>query len=150
MSVDAGVEAYAGFENKAYRGVAGATAATEMKNIMDLDWDDSMGSYEKTTRGDGGTKSFRSGLREHKLTFSMIRNFLNADYAAIREAYIARTPIAIKVTDPTGADGLDADWNVEAMKKGEPIDGNATVDVTCSINTDIRLPVDIGAAAGGA
>lgn len=144
--VDAGVEAYAGYENKAYRGTAGTTGATEMKNVMDLDWDDSMGSYEKTTRADGGTKSFRPGLREHKLTFSMIRNYTNADYAAIRAAYVARTPLAIKVTDPTGADGLDADWNIDVMKKGEPIDGVSTVDVTCSINSDIRLPIDIAAA----
>lgn len=147
--VDAGVEAYAGFENKAYRGTVGATAATEMKNVMDLDWDDSMGSYEKTTRADGGTKSFRPGLREHKLTFSMVRNFLDADYAAIRAAYVGRTGIAIKITDPTGADGIDADWNVDAMKKGEPIDGVDTVDVTCSINTDMRVPVEIGAASAG-
>ncbi len=127
-----------GNECKLFRGTAGATAATLMTNVMDLDVSDSRSSHQVTKRGDGGFHSFRSGLRTVEVSFKMEKDG-GADYSAIEAAYTNNTPLAFLAADPDGA-GLDADWNVVEFSDTEPIDGIVETSVKLTINTDERTP----------
>lgn len=130
---------HAGKAEKLYRGTAGSTATTLMDNVADVTFDTSAGEIDVTTRGSGGWADYIDGVKDGTLTFRMFKDSDDADYQAVRAAYLAGTPLAFLVADDTGA-GWDLDCKVMGFSDSAPIADAAAVEVTCRPNCATRNP----------
>jgi hypothetical protein len=131
-----------GLNAKLYRGTAGSTAATEVKNIRDLTFNDEKGSADISVRG----STFELGmptLRKITLDFEMVVDETDADYAAILAAYVAGTAIAIKCVSSTYGSGVDMDCLIQKMNRKEPLKDIITADVSLVPTYITRYPAAV-------
>ncbi len=129
-----------GLDAKLLRGTAGATAATEVKNVKDLTLNLESGEADVTTRATKGWKASVATLKEASLEFGILYDTEDADFAAFQAAYFGNTPIALFVTDGNGS-GLDADWSITGFSMEQNLEEAVTVSVTAKPTASTRAPV---------
>ena len=128
-----------GLDAKLMRGTAGATAATEVKNVKDLTLNLESGDADVTTRATKGWKASVATLKEASLEFNMLYDTEDADFTAFQTAYFSNTPLALFVTDGNGS-GLDADWSITGFSMEQNLEEAVTVSVTAKPTASTRAP----------
>ena len=129
-----------GLDAKLLRGAAGATGATEVKNVKDLTLNLESGEADVTTRATQGWKASVATLKEASLEFGILYDAEDADFTAFQAAYFGNTPIALFVTDGNGS-GLDADWSITGFSMEQNLEEAVTVSVTAKPTASTRAPV---------
>ena len=129
-----------GLDTKLLRGTAGATGATEVKNVKDLTLNLESGEADVTTRATQGWKASVATLKEASLEFGILYDTEDADFTAFQTAYFGNTPIALFVTDGNGS-GLDADWSITGFSMEQNLEEAVTVSVTAKPTASTRAPV---------
>ena len=129
-----------GLDAKLLRGTAGATGATEVKNVKDLTLNLESSEADVTTRATKGWKATVAALKEASLEFGILYDTEDADFTAFQAAYFGNTPIALFVTDGDGH-GLDADWSITGFTVEQPLEEALTVSVTAKPTASTRAPV---------
>jgi len=129
-----------GLDAKLLRGAAGATGATEVKNVKDLTLNLESSEADVTTRATKGWKATVAALKEASLEFGILYDTEDADFTAFQAAYFGNTPIALFVTDGDGH-GLDADWSITGFTVEQPLEEALTVSVTAKPTASTRAPV---------
>ena len=128
-----------GLDAKLMRGTAGATAATEVKNVKDLTLNLESGDADVTTRATKGWKASVATLKEASLEFGILYDTEDADFTAFQTAYFSNTPMALFVTDGNGS-GLDADWSITGFSMEQNLEEAVTVSVTAKPTASTRAP----------
>ncbi|MDD3155652.1 MAG: phage tail tube protein [Victivallaceae bacterium] len=128
-----------GLDAKLMRGTAGATAATEVKNVKDLTLNLESGEADVTTRATEGWKASVATLKEASLEFGILYDTEDADFTAFQAAYFSNTPLALFVTDGNGS-GLDADWSITGFSMEQNLEEAVTVSVTAKPTASTRAP----------
>ena len=128
-----------GLDAKLLRGTAGATGATEVKNVKNLTLNLESGEADVTTRATQGWKASVATLKEASLEFGILYDTEDADFTAFRAAYFGNTPIALFVTDGNGS-GLDADWSITGFSMEQNLEEAVTVSVTAKPTASTRAP----------
>ncbi|MBN2132868.1 MAG: hypothetical protein JW741_25440 [Sedimentisphaerales bacterium] len=131
-----------GLDAKLYRGVAGAPAATEMTNVRDVTLADEKGEANISRRGSRWSV-VKATRRKVSVNFTMINDDTDADLIALRAAYAADTPLAFKILDKTAGKGVDADWEIMKMERGEPDETEQTISVTIKPTFVTRWPAEV-------
>lgn len=128
-----------GLDAKLLRGIAGATGATEVKNVKDLTLNLESGEADVTTRATQGWKASVATLKEASLEFGILYDTEDADFTAFQAAYFGNTPIALFVTDGNGS-GLDADWSITGFSMEQNLEEAVMVSVTAKPTASTRAP----------
>ena len=128
-----------GLESKLFFGAAGATAATEMKNVKDVTLNMETGEADVTTRAAEGWRLTAATLKEASVEIEMVWDPSDGGFAAIKEAYFSAEPLALFVSDGNEK-GLDADFVVTSFSRSEPLEEALTVSVTCKPTLVNRAP----------
>ncbi len=138
-----------GLNAKTYRNTGSYESPTwvEFKNIVDLEYPDSMQEADFTTRGSNGFSEKEPTLRDLELNFGMVNKAGDADLAAVATAYASRAKLDLQVLDNgiavNGAKGVRARWKVFSFKKGQPLAGAQTMDVGMKPCVDAHPPSDV-------
>ena len=82
-----------------YRGEAGQTASTEMTNVKDVELNLTTGEADITTRAANGWRAYVATLKEASLTLQMNYDSNDADFTAIKNAFMNKSAIAFLVGD---------------------------------------------------
>ena len=131
-----------GLSCKLFRGTAGTTAATEMTNVKDVTVNMEVGEADITTRAANGWKQSIGTLKDASIEFEMLVDSTDADYAAVRDAFLGNTALAIFASNGSGS-GLDCDAVVTNFSEEQPLEEAVTVKVTLK-------PTNIGGENGRA
>lgn len=106
----------------------------EIPNVKDLSLELTTDEADVTTRGNDGWKATLATLKDASIQFQMVWELTDADFIAIRRAYLNNTSIALAALsgDKTtvGVDGLWADFMVTNFTKSENLADAQMVDVT--------------------
>ena len=129
-----------GINAKLLRGTAGATGATEVKNVKDLTLNLESGECDVTTRATKGWRATVATLKEASLEFAILYDTEDLDFQAFSDAYFGNTPLALFVTDGAG-NGLDADFSITGFSVEQPLEEALSVSVTAKPTASTRAPV---------
>lgn len=110
-----------GFEAVLYRGTAGTTASTEMKNVKDVTPNLETNQIDVTTRATNGWRAWASGLKDGTLEIQVQYDPADDDYQALHQSFLTNSAIALFVSDGLG-NGIDADWIVSAENDPQPLE----------------------------
>jgi len=133
MSINRGLDA------KLYRGTAGSTAATEVKNVRDLNYDSEWTEEDISTRGSTFELSAAT-MQKVAVNWEMLADDADVDLDAIRAAHESRTVLAFKIVDKAGGKGIDADWIVVKCARKQGLKGVITYDVSIKPTYVSRYP----------
>jgi len=125
-----------GLKCKLYRGPAGSQANIEMKNVSNVTLNLEKGEADITTRKANGWRMSAATLKEASIEFEMLYDPDDADFAAVFNAFLNDTPLAIFVTDGAGS-GLDCDCVVMNVSQDQSLEEAVKANVTLK-------PTDIG------
>jgi hypothetical protein len=106
---------------------AAANGATwlEVEAVKDITLDVSSGEADVSSRT-STWKEYRSTLKDASLEVTMPVKPGDTDFAAIRDAWVARTPIALAVMSgpiaTTGEEGAVGNWTVVSLSREEPLE----------------------------
>lgn len=128
-----------GLDAKLFRGVAGATAATEMKNVKDVTLNIESGEADVTTRKAAGWRLSVATLKEGSVEFNMNYDTADADFQAIQAAFFSKTALAFFISDGHG-NGLDADFSILNFNISQPLEEAMSVSVTIKPTDSQRAP----------
>lgn len=131
-----------GLNCKLFRGEAGSTAATEMKNVKDVSCSLETGEADITTRAADGWRVNVATLKEATIEFGMLYDTEDADLNAISDAFFNNTAIALFVSDGLGS-GLDCDAVITQFNVEQNLEEGVNVSVTAK-------PTNIGGENGRA
>lgn len=131
-----------GLDCKMYRGTAGTTAATLMKNVKDVTCSLETGEADITTRAAQGWRVTRATLKEASIEFGMLYDTADADTQAVSESFFGNVPIAMFVSDGAGS-GLDCDASITQFNIEQNLEEAVNVSVTAK-------PTNIGGSSGRA
>jgi hypothetical protein len=125
-----------GLDAKLYRNTGTYTTPTwnEVKNVKDVTLNLEAGEADVTTRGNAGWRATVATLKDASIEFEMVWDSADDDFAAIRDAFLNRTPIELAVMDgditTTGSQGLRASCIVTNFSRNEALEEAITVSVT--------------------
>ncbi|MBQ6473452.1 MAG: hypothetical protein IJJ33_15810 [Victivallales bacterium] len=117
-----------GYAGKLYGGTAGTTASTEITHAKNVKVSVSMDTVDATDRSNNGWKDNLTALKDASLSFTLVYDSTDTNYAAIRAAAIAGTPYAFKPDNGNGS-GLDADWVITKFDENQDIGEAISADV---------------------
>lgn len=137
-----------GLDAITYYGAAGTTAATELDILKEISVDTSADDASAGYR-DSPFKSHDVGLIDITGSMTLKNNTSHAGFIAIREAYLSRGSIALKILDKVSGEGFDGDFKITVFSRSEPIDGKIEVTANFVLNTDLREPTWVEAGGGG-
>lgn len=129
-----------GYEGQIFYGAAGATASTQLTNVLDLDYDTSLTRGDTTVRGVGTTLPQETSLPtaiKPVITWSMLNKSNDAALTALRAAAKAGTIIALRTKDHSTGTGFDGDVTL-SMKLGKPLKGVQKFDFSAEATDDTR------------
>lgn len=125
-----------GFEGKLYWGVAGTTAATELKIAKDVSY-----KFEPTLADVSDRDSIIDYMKtagvKFTLEFDCNNDDSNAFIAALRVAAASGACIAFKTKDKATGWGCDGDFTV-SDDESQSLRDAQKIKVSCSPNNDIR------------
>lgn len=130
-----------GFEGKLYYGSAGGTADTELDNVTDVNITLEDDEADVSTRADAGEKATVPTTRSREIEFTMIKKTTDANYIAMQNAYINRTPLAIKMLDYAGGPGWQTDMSIFSFSDAQPLNEAQTISVTMKRTAGAALTV---------
>ena len=133
------MSAIIGLDAKLYRGAAGSSAATEVKNVKDLTLNLESGEADVTTRASDGWKVSIATLKEASLEFKMVYDTEDSNFTAFQTAYFNNQAISLLVADNDGH-GLDADFAITGFSVEQPLEDAVTVSVTAKPTFKTRAP----------
>jgi predicted secreted protein len=129
-----------GIEGKLYRnsGTYGGPTLVEVTNVKDVTLNLEKATADITTRGSLGWRQMVGTLRDATVDFQMVWNTGDANFTAIKNAFLANDvagqtmELFIMSTDVDDADseGLRASFMVEKFTRNEALEDAMTVDVT--------------------
>lgn len=117
-------EALIGYEGVLKYKVGGQGAGgsyTTLNNCTSPKLQASADTADSSTRGSGGFKTTEPTLIDLGLTFDMVIDSADVDYAAFRTAFFARSMIAIEYYDETGGDGVRADYKITSFEQSQDL-----------------------------
>ena len=124
-----------GLDAKLYRNTGTHAAPTwnEIVNVKDLTLSLDAGEADVTTRGNNGWKATVATLKDAAVEFEMVWDGEDADFSAIRDAFLNRTAIQFGVMDGditgSGSQGLKAFCMVTSFTRNEALEEAITVSV---------------------
>lgn len=110
-----------------YSGPANATPPTttyandtggKMLNVQDLAYNDERNEADISTRGSVFELAVATN-RKFSISFSMVADESDLEYADMLEFYLANTPRAFKCISSTGGTGIDADFYIMKLSHKE-------------------------------
>jgi hypothetical protein len=133
-----------GMECKAYYGVAGSQATTEMPNLKNVTLGLSKAEADVTTRGNAGWRAMVGTLKEGSVEFEMVWDPDEGGFAALKDAWFNNTAIALLIMDGdkavAGSEGLDADFSVIEFQRTENLEEAVMASVTVKPTYSTRAP----------
>ena len=131
-----------GYERMLFYGTAGATATTQLTNVLDIKHDIALNYGSTTVRGDGTSvpiETEKPTSRKPTITWGMRDQPNDTHLAVLRAAAKAGTPVAIVVKE-WNSSGVatpifDGDCNIQ-VSEGHPLNGEATFDFSASCSRD--------------
>lgn len=137
-----------GLECKLYRntGSYGSPVWNEITNAKDVTLSLSKDSADVTTRGNSGWKATRSTLKDAEVSFDLLFVAGDADYDALRDAWLNNTELDVAVMSgaiaSSGSEGLRAVMDVFQFERSEPLAEAVVVKVTLKPAYDATNPPD--------
>ena len=124
-----------GLDAKLFRntGTYSTPVWNEIANVRDVTLNIEAGEADVTTRNNNGWRATVATLMDASLEFEMVWDSTDDDFAAIRDAFLNRTPIELAVMDgpmASGAQGLRASMAITKFNRNEPLEEAMTVSVT--------------------
>jgi hypothetical protein len=133
-----------GLNAKMYRQTTGTRAAWPatgaapnlelMENVRDVTINLETGETDVTTRGGSGWRQTAQTLKDGTVEFEMIHDPGDADFTAIKNAWLNGTNIALAVLDGAsstgGVQGLWADFQITNFSQSQPLEEAMTYSVT--------------------
>jgi len=126
-----------GFEASLYYqtdGVAGTAGWNELDIVADVSMNASGDEVEVTTRKGNGWKQYLAGLKDATIEFEAVWDAGEAGYEAIRDAWLNRSNLGIRMLDGdfavAGSEGLEGDFVVTGFQRNEPIGDKIAVSIT--------------------
>lgn len=125
-----------GLDARLYRNTGTFASPTwdEVKNVRDVTLNLETGESDVSTRGNGGWRANIATLKSASLEFEMMWDTADADFTAIRTAFLANGAIEFAVLDgpssQSGAQGLRATMAIMNFTRSEPLEEAIKVSVT--------------------
>jgi hypothetical protein len=122
-----------GYEAQLYYGTAGTTAATQITNAIDVDYNLDPERGDTTTRGTGSSPpvvTSRITAIKPTVTFKMLNKPADTTLASLITASTTGAAVAIRTKSYSSGLGFDGDMTL-AMKEGAPLKGEGTFEFTC-------------------
>jgi len=122
------------FEGLIYYDAAGATAATQITNFRDANYNFDIEKGETTVTGDGSAipiTTERVTQRTVAIDFTMLNKSTDATLAALLTAATAGTPVALRLKDHASGKGFDGDV-ILSWQNGRPFKGEQTYQFTAA------------------
>jgi hypothetical protein len=143
-----------GKDAKIYRLTSGIRAAwpasgspadlDEIGNVKDLTLNLEKNEADVTTRNNDGWRGTVGVLKDGSVEFQMLWDTGDADFTAIRDAWLNDTDIVLAVLDGDkdvpGNQGLYADFQVTAFTRNEPLEEAISADVTVKPSAALLSP----------
>ena len=108
----------AGYAAKLYGGTAGSTPNTEITHAKNVKVTVDIDTVDGTDRSTGGWKDNIPALKDGTLSFTLVYDSADTNYAAIKNAAMTNTPYAFKPSNGNGG-GLDADWTIKKFEEDQ-------------------------------
>jgi hypothetical protein len=127
-----------GFEGKAYQGVAGATASTELTNSRDITYAVDPQYGDTTVRGAGTSppiSTSKVAARTLSIEITMVHDTADTAVVAMLTAAYAGTPVAIRTKDYSSGKGYDGDCSISASQPF-PLAGEQVITFTATPTRD--------------
>jgi len=125
-----------GLDAKLFRngGSFGTPGWVEVKNVRDVTLNLEAGEADVTTRGNNGWRATVATLKDGSIEFEMVWDAADANFAAIRDAFLTNGAVELAVMDgdieTTGSQGLRASFMITNFSRNEPLEEAITVSVT--------------------
>ncbi|MFA6102181.1 MAG: hypothetical protein WCV67_03105 [Victivallaceae bacterium] len=132
-----------GFDGKLYLATiteGGYTLGEEIDIVKDCDLDESRDEIEANDRSNKGRKRYLAGLMDGKLSFGVNTNPENENFKLVRAAFLSGEPIGLGVLFQDKSitednEGTVGTFVITGWKKGQPLNGAQTTDVSASMQT---------------
>jgi hypothetical protein len=131
-----------GYESLLYYGAAGSTAATQITNCRDVNYNVTPQTAPTTVKGAGSSppiETVRVVGRQAQLTWTMLDKSDDSTLTALRAAATNGTTVAIRYLPHSGGTGFDGDVVLQC-ENGAPLAGEQTFNFTATPNDDDRVP----------
>jgi hypothetical protein len=105
----------------------------EITNVRDVTLNLETGEADVTTRANSGWKQTLATLKDGSVEFELVWDTTDADFAAVRDAWLNSTEIALAVMDgdiDTEAQGLVSNFTITNFSRTEPLEDAIKVSVT--------------------
>ena len=129
-----------GFQCKMYYGAAGSPATTELTNVGDAEFNLSKTEADVTTRGNLGWEATVGVIKQGEVTFDMIWDTEDAAFSFFLNAWLNDEAVAMRILDGEGGSGLDADFSVMDIGRGEPLKEAVKAKVKVKPTYSTRAP----------
>lgn len=129
-----------GLDAKLYYGTAGSSATGVIDGVNEVTLNLEKGEAAFNSRA-SAWEIIRAGLKKGSIEFKIPNNTAHAAViTALAAAFINDTPLAFKVLDAVGGNGLDADFEVLKFNRSEPLEDAQTYDVSVKPTYVSRYP----------
>lgn len=122
-----------GLEHKLYRW--DGTAFVEMTNVRDQSFPMTKTLADSSKRGNKGWKTQRAALKDARLEWQMVYEKDDADFEAIRDAFLTDTPVKMRDLDGEDGDGIEADFDIAEFRKNAALEDVVLYDVVAVPST---------------
>jgi hypothetical protein len=138
-----------GLDAKLYRntGTFATPAWDIIGNVRDLTLNLETGEADVSTRGNNGWRATVGTLKDASLEFEMVWDTADADFTAIRDAFLNNTTIEFAIMDglisgvgSSGSQGLRALFRIASFSRDEALEEAITVSVTAKPTYSINPP----------
>lgn len=123
-----------GLDAKLFRntGTYNAPTWTEIGNVRDVTLNLETSEADVTTRANNGWRATVATLKDASIEFEMVWDSDDANFTAMRQAFLGNTSIELAVLDDEVAtgQGLRATCMVTKFSRNEPLEEAITVSVT--------------------
>lgn len=131
-----------GFHGKIYYGASGSTAATEITNSQDINYNLDPEKGETTVRGDGNSVPIVTEdvtALKVQIEWTMVEDTADATLTALKTAAKAGSAVAIRTLDYAAGKGFDGDVTM-SFREGKPLKGTGTWQFTATPTYITRAP----------
>lgn len=136
-----------GKDARLYRNIAlsGMAVMVHVSSVRDVTLGLEAGEADATTRGNNGWRATMATLKDASLEFEMVWDTADANFTAIRNAFLTNTLIKLAVMTDMWAEsfnhGLYAHWMITGFSRNEPLEDVITVSVTAKPTYSVNPPL---------
>jgi len=119
---------------------------TEIGNVRDVTLNLETSEADVTTRANNGWRATVATLKDASIEFEMVWDSADANFTAMREAFLNNTSVELAVLDGPAASGqgLRATCMVTKFSRNEPLEEAITVSVTVKPTYSTNAPSWMG------